>query len=186
LSTIPKELNIIGIVFLIFITLTPVLFFNNNYHLMAFFAKTTLVGGFGFGSVTCPNKLVFNNEQIQFQANKSKSDGMGSIAHATSNSSSHVSGFWTVGTLSYPHTSHLTLGPVKDLHLSSSLHKVVVKGIQQEDNICKSNNSVGRTLMPNDYLNITGQCGIQSRILVSSIDGIKGTFNGTIVCIAFR
>jgi hypothetical protein len=186
LNTIPKELTIIGVVFLILIILTPVLFFNNNNHLMAFSAKTTLVGGFGFGSVTCPNKLVFNNEQIQFQANKTKSDGMGSIAHATGNSSSHVSGFWTVGTLSYPHTSHLTLGPVKDLHLSSSLHKVVVEGIQQEDNICKSNNSVGRTLMPNNYLNITGQCGIQSRILVSSIDGIKGAFNGTIVCIAFR
>lgn len=167
--------------------LAPVLFLNNNYHLIAFSAKTTLVGGFGFGSVTCPNKLVFNNEQIQFQANKSKSDGMGSIAHATSNSSSlHVSGFWTVGTLSFPHTSHLTLGPVKDLHLSSSSHQVVVKGIQQQDNICKSNNGVSRTLLPNNYLNITGQCGTQSRILVSSIDGIKGTFNGTIVCIAFR
>ena len=166
--------------------LAPVLFLNNNYHLMAFSAKTTLVGGFGFGSVICPNKLVFNNEQIQFQANKSKSDGMGAIEHAMSNSPSNVSGFWTVGTLSFPHTAHLTLGQVKDLHLASSLHKVVVKGIQQEDNICKSNNNVSRTLLPNNYLNITGQCGTQSRILVSSIDGIKGTFNGTIVCIAFR
>jgi hypothetical protein len=111
---------------------------------------------------------------------------MGPMIQATGNSLSFVSGFWTVGTLSFPHTSHLTLGPVKDLHLSSSLHKVVVKGIQQEDNICKSNNSVGRTLIPNNYLNITGQCGTQSRILVSSIDGVKGAFNGTIVCIAFR
>jgi hypothetical protein len=182
LNTIPKELTIIGAVFLMLMILAPVLFFNNNYHLMAFSANTTLVGGFGFGSVTCPNKLVFNNEQLQFQANKSKS------AHAIGkSSSSFVSGFWTVGTLSFPHTAHLTLGPIKDLHLASSLHKVVVKGIQQEDNICKSpNNSVSRTLLPNNYLNITGQCGTQSRILVSSIGGIKGTFTGTIVCIAFR
>jgi hypothetical protein len=152
LNTIPEALFTIGAVFLIMLMiLAPVLFFKNTYHLMAFSAKTTLVGGFGFGSVTCPNKLVFNNEQIQFQANKSKSDGMGSIAHATSNSS-HVSGFWTVGTLNFPHTSHLTLGPVKDLHLSSSLHKVVVNGIQQEDNICNSQNkSVSRTLLPNNY-----------------------------------
>jgi len=35
-----------------------------NLVLMAFSANTTLTGGFGFGSVICPNKLVFNNEQI--------------------------------------------------------------------------------------------------------------------------
>lgn len=167
--------------------LAPVLFFNNNYHLKAFSANTTLVGGFGFGSVTCPNKLVFKHEQIQFQANKSKSDVMGSVAHATSNSSSIVSGFWTVGTLSIPHTVHLTLGPVKDLHLASSLHKLAIKGIQQEDNICQStNNSAGRTLKSNNYINITGLCNTQSPILVSSVDGVKGVFNGTLVCIAFR
>ncbi len=154
---------------------------------MAFSANTTLVGGFGFGSVTCPNKLVFNNEQIQFQANKTESDGMGSISHATSNSSSFVSGFWTAGTLSTPHTVHLTLGPVKDLHLASSQRKLVIKGIQQQDNICQSiNNSAGSTLKSNNYINITGLCNTQSRILVSSIYGIKGAFNGAIVCIAFR
>ena len=146
---------------------------------MAFSANTTLAGGFGFGSVICPNKLVFNNEQIQFQANKSKS------AHTIDNSS-FVSGFWTVGTLSIPHTVHLTLGPVKELHLASSLHKIVVKGIQQEDNICKSGNNSASGIPKSNYINITGQCNTQSRILVSSVDGVKGTFNGTVVCIAFR
>ena len=56
---------------------------RNMRVLMAFSANTTLAGGYGFGSVICPNKLVFNNEQIQFQANKSKSDGIRSIPHAT-------------------------------------------------------------------------------------------------------
>jgi hypothetical protein len=62
LNTIPEALITIGAAFLIMLMiLIPVLFFKNTYHLMAFSAKTTLVGGFGFGSVTCPNKLVFNN-----------------------------------------------------------------------------------------------------------------------------
>jgi hypothetical protein len=49
LNIIPKELTIIGAVFLMLMMLAPVLFLSNN--LMAFSAKTTLVGGFGFGSM---------------------------------------------------------------------------------------------------------------------------------------
>jgi hypothetical protein len=68
---------------------------NSNQNRLTNF-KQVYYNGFGFGSVIGPNKLVFNNEQIQFQVNKSKS------AHAIGNSS-YVCGFWTVGTLRANH-----------------------------------------------------------------------------------
>jgi hypothetical protein len=45
-----------------------------------------IAGGYGVGTLTCPNKLVLNNEQIQFQVNKSKSVGVASNEQGTSKS----------------------------------------------------------------------------------------------------
>src|SRR5438034_5540544 len=180
------ELRISCMAFLILIILPPLLLFNNTA-LLAFFANTKIAGGYGVGTLACPNKLVFNNEQIQFQVNKSKSMGVGSNEQGTTKSSL-ISGFWEVGTLNVPHSTHINLGSISDLHLSSSLHNISVKGIEQQDNICKNvNDNNMNTRVKFNYINITGQCNAkESRMSFTSVDGKKGTFNGTIVCNALR
>ncbi|MDP9288202.1 MAG: hypothetical protein M3P08_08400 [Thermoproteota archaeon] len=180
-----KELTISCMGFIILIILPPLLLFNNT-GLLAFSANTKIAGGYGAGTITCPNKLVFNNEQIQFQVNKSKAAGVGSNEQGTIKSSL-ISGFWKVGTLNMPHTTHINLGSISDLHLSSSLHNISVKGIEQQDNICKNGNDNMNTSVKLNYINITGQCNTKdTRMSFTSLDGKKGTFNGTIVCNALR
>ena len=86
-----------------------------------------------------------------------------------------------------PHTTHFNLGSISDLRLSSSLHKISVKGVEQQDNICKNGNDSMNASVKFNYINITGQCNVkESRMSFTSVDGIKGTFNGTIVCNALR
>jgi len=172
-------------VLIILIILPPLLLFNNT-ELLAFSANTKIAGGYGAGTITCPNKLVFNNEQIQFQVNKSRAAGVGSNEQGTIKSSL-ISGFWKVGTLNIPYTTHINLGSISDLHLSSSLHNISVKGIERQNNICNNGNDNMNTSVKLNYINITGQCNSKdTRISFTSLDGKKGTFNGTIVCNALR
>ena len=179
------ELRIPCMAFLILTILPPLLLFNNTA-LLAFFANTKIAGGYGVGTLTCPNKLVFNNEQIQFQVNKSKAMGAG-LNEQGPTKSSLISGFWEVGTLNVPHTIHVNSGSISDLHLSSSLHNISAKGIEQRDNICKNANGNMNTGVKFNYINITGQCNVkESQISFTSVDGKKGTFNGTTVCNALR
>jgi hypothetical protein len=83
--------------------------------------------------------------------------------------------------------------------LSSSLHNISVKGIEQQDNICKNGNNNMNASVKFNYINITGQCNVkespmsftsvdgkESPMSFTSVDGKKGTFNGTIVCNALR
>src|SRR5437879_1866405 len=161
-----KELGVSCMVFVILLILLPLLLFNNT-GLLAFSANTKIAGGYGAGTITCPNKLVFNNEQIQFQVNKSKATGLGSNEQGTIKSSL-ISGFWKVGTLNMPNTTHINLGSISDLRLSSSLHKISVKGVEQQDNICK-NDSTNASVKLN-YINITRQCNVkESRISFTSV-----------------
>ena len=117
-ATFSKQLRISCMVFVILLILSPLLLFNNT-RLLAFSASTKIAWGYGAGTITCPNKLVFNNEQIQFQVNKSKAAGLGSNEQGTIKSSL-ISGFWKVGTLNMPHNTHINLGSISDLRLSSS------------------------------------------------------------------
>ena len=184
-SAFSKDLRISCLVFVILLILPPLLLFNNT-GLLAFSSNTKIAGGYGAGTITCPNKLVFNNEQIQFQVNKSRAAGVGSNEQGTIKSSL-ISGFWKVGTLNMPHTTHINLGSISDLHLSSSLHNISVKGIEQQNNICKNVSDNTNTSVKSNYINITGQCNAkESQISFTSVDGKKGTFNGTIVCNALR
>ena|SRR5919109_3920600 len=178
------ELRISWIVFIIII-LSPLLLFN-NIGVLAFSTSIKIAGGYGVGTLTCPNKLVFNNEQIQFQVNKSKSMGVGSNEQGLTKPSL-LSGFWQVGTLNVPHTVHINSGSISDLHLSSSLHNISVKGLEQRNNICKNGNGNMNTGVKFNYINITGECNDkESQILFTSVDGKNGTFNGTTVCNALR
>lgn len=163
-----KELTVSCMVFIILLILPTLLLFNNT-RLLAFSANTKIAGGYGAGTITCPNKLVFNNEQIQFQVNKTKAAGVGANEQGTIKSSL-ISGYWKVGTLNMPHTAHINLGSISDLHLSSSLHNISVKGIEQQDNICRNvNDNMNAGL---NYINITGQCNAKdSRISFTSVDG---------------
>jgi hypothetical protein len=72
-------------VFTIIILSPPLLLFDNT-ELLAFSTSIKIAGGYGVGTLTCPNKLVLNNEQIQFQVNKSKSVGVASNEQGTSKS----------------------------------------------------------------------------------------------------
>jgi len=180
-----KGLTISSMLFIILIVSPPLLLFNNT-GLLAFSANTKIAGGYGVGTITCPNKLVFNNEQIQFQVNKSKAAEVGPNEQGTIKSSL-ISGFWELGTLNVPHTTHINLGSISDLHLSSSLHNISVKGIEKQNNICKNGSDSMNTGVKLNYINITGQCNAkESQMSFSSVDGKKGTFNGTIVCNALR
>ncbi|HKR57457.1 MAG TPA: hypothetical protein VJR67_01155 [Candidatus Nitrosopolaris sp.] len=168
------------------IIISPLLMFFSSTDLLAFSTSIKIAGGYGIGTLTCPNKLVFNNEQIQFQVNKSKSVEAGSNDQGTTKSSL-ISGFWQVGTLSLPHTIRINSGSISDLHLSSSLHKISVKGLEQRDNICKNGNNNMNTGIKFNYINITGQCNErESQISFTSLDGKNGTFNGTTVCNVLR
>jgi hypothetical protein len=180
-----KGLTISSMVFIILMALPPLLLINNT-GLLAFSANTKIAGGYGVGTITCPNKLVFNNEQIQFQVNKSKASGVGPNEQGTIKSSS-ISGFWELGTLNVPHTTHINSGPISDLHLSSSLHNISVKGIEKQNSICKNGSDNMNSNVKFNYINITGQCNAkESQMSFTSVDGKKGTFNGTIVCNALR
>ena len=180
IATFSNELTTSCMVSIILIILCPIFFFNNVV-LVAFPANTKIAGGYGVGTITCPNKLTFNNEQIQFLINKSE------VAAGTVKSSSLISGFWKVGTLNVPNTTHINLGLISDLHLSSTLHNVSIKGIKQQYNICNSENSNINTNFKLNYINITGQCNTtDGPILYTSTDGEKGTFTGTIICNALR
>jgi hypothetical protein len=172
------------LVFLILITLSPPLFFNNK-GLLAFYADTKVAGGYGVGTITCPDKLVFNNEQFQFQVNKSKA--VGSSEQGTNKSSSLISGAWKIGTLNVPLTTHINSGSISDLHLSSSLHNISVKGVEQQNNICKNGIDNTSPSVKFNYINITGKCNTkESQMSFTSVDGKRGAFNGTIVCNALR
>jgi len=178
-----QELTILSMIILII--LPPLLLFNNT-GISAFSANTKIAGGYGIGTITCPNKLVFNNEQIQFLVNKSKATGVGSNEQGTIKTSL-ISGFWKVGTLNIPHTAHINLGSISDLRLSSLLHNISVKGIERQNNICENGNGNLNTSVKFNYINITGQCNAnESRMSFTSLDGQKGTFNGTIICNALR
>src|SRR5207245_7209417 len=110
-----KGLTISSMLFIILIVLPPLLL-SNNMGLLAFSANTKIAGGYGVGTITCPNKLVFNNEQIQFQVNKSKAAGVGPNDQGTIKSSL-ISGFWKVGTLNMLHTTHIKLCSISYLRL---------------------------------------------------------------------
>src|SRR2546428_5418472 len=111
-SAFSNDLRISCLVFVILLILPPLLLFNNT-RLLAFSANTKIAGGYGAGTITCPNKLVFNNEQIQFQVNKSKVAGLGSKEQRT-NKTSLISGFLKDGTLNMPHPTHIKLGSISD------------------------------------------------------------------------
>jgi hypothetical protein len=183
-------ISYVYMVFIVLIILSPLLLFNNR-GLLAFYANTKIAGGYGVGTITCPNKLLFNNEQIQFQVNKSKVVGAGSNEQGTNKSSSLISGAWKIGTLNTPHTTHINVGSISDLRLPSSLHNMSVKGVEQQDNICRNGNGNGNgnssPSIKSNYVNITGKCNVkESQAYFTSVDGKRGTFNGTIVCNELR
>ena len=86
-----------------------------------------------------------------------------------------------------PNTTHINSGSISDLHLSSSLHNISVKGVEQQNNICKGGNDNTNPSVKFNYINITGKCNAkESEMSFTSVDGKRGTFNGTIVCNALR
>jgi hypothetical protein len=182
-----KALTIAFIVFLISVISIPHLFLN-HIKVLALVAATKIAQGYGIGTITCPNHLIFNNEQIQFQVNKSKEIGISGGTTEGKIKSSLISGFWKVGTLNLLHSTHVNLGSINDLHLSSStLRNVSMNGIEQQDNICKNQNGNMNTHVKINDITITGRCNIKdTSVSFVSLDGKKGTFKGTIVCNALR
>jgi hypothetical protein len=70
------------------------------------------------------------------------------------------------------------------IHLSSSSspdHNILLKGIEQHETICSKG---GSSSLKTNYITITGQCKVKgtTTILLTALDGKKGTFNVMILC----
>jgi hypothetical protein len=146
-----------------------------------FKAATNVAAGFGTGTLTCPNGLTFNNEQIQFEVNKSKK--------ATEQVKKTLTfGNWSIGALNLqPHIAHPNSGSINGIHLSSSLKGISIEGSENQDNICQSVNRIGSSTVKINYISITGQCNTKDTIIsFTALDGKKGSFKGTIVCNLIR
>ncbi len=148
-----------------------------------FRAANKVASGFGTGALVCPNGLTFNNEQIQFEVNKSKkvTEQVKKTVASDDN--------WSIGALNpQPCTAHANsaFGSINGVHLSSSLKDTSIKGSENQDNICQSENRIGNAVKIN-YISITGQCNTKDTIIsFTSLDGKKGSFKGTIICNLIR
>lgn len=181
----------------IIVTLVPLLFSYEVKEASA--SKTTLTtttsitsdsskgaAGYGIGTLICPNRLAFNNEQINFDVSKSK--GGGGVVGATEGVGPSTAGSWSIHP-SNSYASDTNSGSIDNIiHLSSPSssssspdHNILLKGIEQHDNICSKG---GSSSLKTNYITITGHCNVKgtTTILLTALDGKKGTFNGMILC----
>ena len=145
-------------------------------------ASSKVAAEYGIGTLICPNRLAFNNEQINFDVSKSK--GGGGVVGATEGVGPLTAGGWSIHP-SNSYASDTNSGSIDNIiHLSSSSspdHNILLKGIEQHDNICSKG---GSSSLKTNYITITGQCDVKgtTTILFTALDGKKGTFNGMILC----
>jgi len=146
-------------------------------------ASSKVATGYGIGTLICPNRLAFNNEQINFDVSKSK--GGGGVVGATEGVGPLTAGGWSIHP-SNSYASDTNSGSIDNIiHLSSSSsspdHNILLKGIEQHDNICSKG---GSSSLKTNYITITGQCNVKgtTTILLTALDGKKGTLNGMILC----
>jgi hypothetical protein len=126
-------------------------------------APTEVVSGFGMGTLTCPNRLTFNNEQIQFEVTGKKV----------------TSGIWNIGALN---PAHPNSGSINGIDLSSKLNDISIHGSENQDNICQSG-----SIVKVNYISITGKCNTNDAVIsFAALDGKKGSFKGTIICNLIR
>jgi uncharacterized protein (UPF0333 family) len=57
-------------------------------------ASSKVAAGYGIGTLICPNRLAFNNEQINFDVSKSK--GGGGVVGATEGVGPSTAGSWSI------------------------------------------------------------------------------------------
>ena len=148
-------------------------------------ASSKVAAGYGIGTLICPNRLAFNNEQINFDVSKSK--GGGGVVGATEGVGPSTAGSWSIHP-SNSYASDTNSGSIDNIiHLSSPSsssspdHNILLKGIEQHDNICSKG---GSSSLKTNYITIAGQCNVKgtTTILLTALDGKKGTFNGMIFC----
>jgi hypothetical protein len=168
------------------ILLSTILILSPTAFSYGFTAANKLAIGFGTGTLVCPNGLTFNNEQIQFEVNKSKKEVTEQVKKTVTSDDNN---YWSIGALNpQPHTAHANnSGSIKGVHLSSSLKEISIKGSESQDNICQSvNGRIGNALKIN-YISITGQCNTKDTIIsFTALDGKRGSFKGTIICNLIR
>jgi hypothetical protein len=160
--------------------LATILMLSTTVFSYGFKTANKATSGFGTGTLTCPNGLAFNNEQIQFEVSKSKK--------ATGQGKTLTFGNWNIGTLNLePDITHPNSGSINGIHLSSSLKGISMEGSENQDNICQSVNRIGSSTVKINYISITGQCNTKDTIIsFTALDGKKGSFKGTIVCNLIR
>jgi hypothetical protein len=151
-------------------------------------ASSKVAAGYGIGTLICPNRLAFNNEQINFDVSKSK--GGGGVVGATEGVGPSTAGSWSIHP-SNSYASDTNSGSIDNIiHLSSPSssssssspdHNILLKGIEQHDNICSKGGS--SSLKTNNII-IAGECNVKgtTTILLTALDGKKGTLNGMILC----
>ena len=149
-------------------------------------ASSKVAAGYGIGTLICPNRLAFNNEQINFDVSKSK--GGGGVVGATEGVGPSTAGTWSIHP-SNSYASDTNSGSIDNIiHLSSPSssssspdHNILLKGIEQHDNICSKGGSSG---LKTNNITIAGECNVKGTTtrLLTALDGKKGTFNGMILC----
>jgi hypothetical protein len=156
--------------------LATILMLSTTVFSYGFKAANKATSGFGTGTLTCPNGLAFNNEQIQFEVSKSKK--VTEQVKKTLKSDN-----WSISALNAePQTAHGNSGSINGVNLSSSLKDFLIRGSESQDNICQSVNGIGNAVKIN-YISITGQCNTKdTTISFTSLDGKKGSFKGTTIC----
>lgn len=149
-------------------------------------ASSKVAAGYGIGTLICPNRLAFNNEQINFDVSKSK--GGGGVVGATEGVGPSTAGSWSIHP-SNSYASDTNSGSIDNIiHLSSPSssssspdHNILLKGVEQHDNICSKGGSSG---LKTNNITIAGECNVKgtTTILLTALDGKKGTLNGMILC----
>jgi len=148
--------------------------------------------GYGIGTITCPNGITFNNEKIEFEVSKNRNER---VPVDMPGKTTTTFGDWSIaGAAAAAATSNsdkteANSGTISKIQLSTNLHGLFINGFQQSDNICKSravNSSNGdddASTVKINYITISGPCNTKgTTISFSTLDGMRGSFTGFILC----
>jgi hypothetical protein len=180
INTIPALIIFVSLI------LSPLLLFEYT-QVSAITIDSKGAQGYATGTITCPNGLTFNNEKIEFVVSKNKNER---VSADMPGKTTMTFGDWSIAAAVAAATSNsdktiANSGTIYKMQLSTNLHGLIINGFQQHDNICKSGtDSSGHAgIVKINYITISGLCNTKgTTISFSSLDGMRGSFTGSILC----
>jgi hypothetical protein len=174
--------TIAAVVIFISLIVTPLLLFKYT-QARAITVNSKGAQGYGIGTITCPSGLIFNNERIDFEVSKNRNER---VPVDKPGKTSVTFGDWSIEAAIFnSDKTKANSGSIYRMYLSSNLKNLLINGFQQQDNVCKSgiSSSSSDDVLKVNYITITGPCNTKgTTISFSSLDGMKGSFTGTIIC----